>query len=532
MQMVRKYLIVFLVGLLVASCAQVGVISGGDRDQFAPKPVAKNVLPLNETTNFTGNSVVIPFDEYFKLVNPIQNIRIVPPHATIEVLVKNKTLTLSWKDTLESNTTYAIYLNNAVKDLNEGNDTIIQYVFSTGPVLDTLSYSVVVLDAWSGLPNDDCVVALYELQSSKLVSLAQPSNGVAKLNYLRKGEYRAVAFQDENNDLNLQDYEQLGFPDGGTIAVEDSSFDSIPFRIFKPKKNPEITTLKFISPCSFIVATNHPLISEGTVNNPFGSPRQNVSLYIDGALQTPFEQNSFSDDSLMFYFDKPEQNSIEVVYNYESFSDTVNYRFKLKEREAEIVIKPTSSGTFSPAKNVSFSINGPIESIDNDKVSIVNPLDSAQIIAFETKFYKSTFQLLFDREKAESVLVTFEQGAVKTKCGDSEEANAPIKLKSSNDYGSLNVNVSEYKSSIIVILLQRNKVVKTLIVKDVSSTIEFAELIPGDYTFKVIRDSNGNGKWDVGEYATLTQPEAVDIYSKKIKVRAGWTIDIPLTPKY
>ena len=194
--MVRKYFIVFLVGLLAASCAQVGTITGGDRDQFAPKPIAPAVVPLNETTNFTANGVEIPFDEYFKLVNPIQNIRIVPPHATIEASVKNKTLTLTWKDILESNTTYAIYLNNAIKDLNEGNDTIIQYVFSTGPFLDTLSYSVAVLDAWSNLPNDECIVALYELNSDKLVSLAQPSNGIAKLNYLHKGEYRAVAFQD------------------------------------------------------------------------------------------------------------------------------------------------------------------------------------------------------------------------------------------------------------------------------------------------------------------------------------------------
>ena len=530
--MVRKYFIVFLVGLLAASCAQVGTITGGDRDQFAPKPIALAVVPLNETTNFTANGVEIPFDEYFKLVNPIQNIRIVPPHATIEASVKNKTLTLTWKDILESNTTYAIYLNNAIKDLNEGNDTIIQYVFSTGPFLDTLSYSVAVLDAWSNLPNDECIVALYELNSDKLVSLAQPSNGIAKLNYLHKGEYRAVAFQDENNDLNLQDYEKLGFPDGGTITVEENTFDSIPFRVFEPKKNPEITTLNFIPPCSFIVATNNPIVAQSEINKPLGSPRQNVSLYIDGELRQPFEHDWFSDDSLMFYFDKPKQNSVEVVYNYETFSDTVNYRFKLKEREAPIVIKATNSGTFSPSKNVSFSINGPIEGIDNAKISIVNPLDSTQTIEFETKFYNSTFQLVFDREIAESVLVSFKKGAVKTKCGNSEEAKVPIKLKSVDNYGALNVTVSEYKGSIIVILLQRNKAVKTISVKDVSNTIEFTELNPGDYTFKIVRDSNGNGKWDVGEYVTLTHPEEVDIYSKKIKVRAGWTIDVPLTPKY
>ena len=77
--MAGKYYIIVLLGLLVSSCAQVGVISGGDVDRYAPKPVAEDVVPLNESTNFQGNSIEIPFDEYFRLMNPTQNIRMVPP---------------------------------------------------------------------------------------------------------------------------------------------------------------------------------------------------------------------------------------------------------------------------------------------------------------------------------------------------------------------------------------------------------------------------------------------------------------------
>ena len=84
--MVRNYIIVLLVGLLAASCAQVGIISGGPQDRFAPKPIAEDVVPLNETTHFTGNSVEIPFDEYFQLVNPTQNIRMV---LCVDVWISN-----------------------------------------------------------------------------------------------------------------------------------------------------------------------------------------------------------------------------------------------------------------------------------------------------------------------------------------------------------------------------------------------------------------------------------------------------------
>ena len=65
---------------------------------------------------------------------------------------------------------------------------------------------------------------------------------------------------------------------------------------------------------------------------------------------------------------------------------------------------------------------------------------------------------------------------------------------------------------------------------DTESPLVLTELTPGEYSFRVIRDANGNGKWDVGEYSTLTQPEAVDTYSKKTKIRANWTIDVTLTP--
>ena len=126
-----------------------GTITGGPRDETAPKPVEELMEPKNATTNYTGNSFVIPFDEYFQLNNPAQTIRMVPPHATVQAEMRKKTLYLSWEDTLEANTTYAIYLNGTVKDLTEGNDTTLQIVFSTGPVLDTTSYTLAIVDAFT-----------------------------------------------------------------------------------------------------------------------------------------------------------------------------------------------------------------------------------------------------------------------------------------------------------------------------------------------------------------------------------------------
>ncbi|NRA11112.1 MAG: Ig-like domain-containing protein [Crocinitomicaceae bacterium] len=521
--MVRNYIIVLLVGLLAASCAQVGIISGGPQDRFAPKPIAEDVVPLNETTHFTGNSVEIPFDEYFQLVNPTQNIRMVPPHAKIEASVKNKTLTLTWKDTLESNTTYAIYLNNAVKDLNQGNDTIIQYVFSTGTVLDTLSYSVMVIDAWSGLPIDDCVVALYELNSTKLISLAQPSNGIAKLNYLRKGEYRAIAFVDENNDLKLQNYEKVGFPNGGKISVDSTFFDSIPLRVFTPpSKKTGFNTITANAPCMHLLTT-HQKVRDS-----------NPKFYMNGDIISVSKMMWRSQDSVEINTGVITEGSVEYVMQYtfddSIVSDTLIYRIRPADRDKKIKIKKGSL-TIKPSSNVVFEVNGIIQSVDTSKIHLLNMSDSSAISVTTGFSNWSCFMLGFDRENIKNVKFTMDEGAVITECGTSEKFEQIRSFEPESTFGELNINVSKYSRALIVQLLKRGNLIKEITVENPQEMVSFKELWTGEYTFRVIRDSNGNGKWDVGDYATLTQPEQVDMYTKKIKVRAGWTIDIPLTPK-
>lgn len=125
----RKILILFLPVLLTA-CAQIGILSGGDEDVYAPKPLEDKISPPNESVNFTGNKVIIPFDEFILLNNPQQTIQLVPDHADLKATVQKKDLKIEWEENLQPNTTYVIYLNGTVKDATEGNDSLITYVFS------------------------------------------------------------------------------------------------------------------------------------------------------------------------------------------------------------------------------------------------------------------------------------------------------------------------------------------------------------------------------------------------------------------
>ena len=68
--------------LLLASCAQVGSITGGAEDEIAPQIQKTNLVA--GTTNFSGNSIEITFDEFILLNKPTETIFLVPSDAKVE----------------------------------------------------------------------------------------------------------------------------------------------------------------------------------------------------------------------------------------------------------------------------------------------------------------------------------------------------------------------------------------------------------------------------------------------------------------
>jgi uncharacterized protein (DUF2141 family) len=523
--MAGKHFIVLVLSALVSSCAQVGTLTGGDSDTTAPRPVLDKVSPPNASVNFQGKQVIIPFEEYFSLSNPVQNIRMVPPHASVTASVKKKTLTLQWEEDLEPNTTYAIYLNGAVKDITEGNDSTMQYVFSTGNIIDTLSYTVPVVDAWTGQPITGSVVGLFEPSTHKLVSFAKSNNGLAELKYLKPGTYELISFDDDNGDLEYQPGERVGFPDEGRITIEETTFDSIPIRMYAPIREPKIRTSKVIAPCSFLIGTNQPLNrTETTISVHYPD-----SVLLDAAVH-PFSVDWIADDSLLFYPGELSRTSGKIILNSPELTDTVSFRYRKNDFEEEVKIKAGNASGVKPSENLEFAINSFIYNVDTSIIALINLTDSSTIEHFTLKKSLFSFEIEIEKENVESVQVVIPKGTFITTCKPNESFSQEFTINSERKYGELNVHLEEYTTPIILQLLKGKKVVQEQFSSEEGSTILFHELEPGEYHFRVIQDLNSNKRWDVGEYLNYTLPEPVDTYSKKTKVRANWTIDVTLSP--
>ena len=52
----------------------------------------------------------------------------------------------------------------------------------------------------------------------------------------------------------------------------------------------------------------------------------------------------------------------------------------------------------------------------------------------------------------------------------------------------------------------------------------FRNLTPAKYKVRIIYDTNGNGKYDTGNFLLKVQPEKVVYYPEEIDVRSNWDI--------
>lgn len=161
-------LTLLMVIAVISACASLQQPQGGPKDTDAPKVLQE--VPKNLSRNFNGNKIEITFDEFFKLSNEYTEITISPETETLpNFKIKQKTLEINFKDSLEKNTTYSINFGKAIQDVNESN--ILKnysFVFSTGPKLDSLSIGGQVINTIDNKPVLDATVLLYPINKDSL----------------------------------------------------------------------------------------------------------------------------------------------------------------------------------------------------------------------------------------------------------------------------------------------------------------------------------------------------------------------------
>ena len=108
---------------------------------------------------------------------------------------------------------------------------------------------------------------------------------------------------------------------------------------------------------------------------------------------------------------------------------------------------------------------------------------------------------------------------------DSSEYN--LEILSKEDLGSILLDASNLDSTDIVCLLQNQKNIKQQKVKK-QNILQFEDLFPGDYSFKIIKDRDNNQKWTQWSLNPFKEPEQILWFNTPVKVRANWQMKMKL----
>lgn len=232
------HVIIFVaIGLICHSCATIGNPEGGPRDE-AP-PVLVSCDPLPNSLNITKKEIKLLFDEIVQLVSQNDKVVVSPVQKQAAIIkANNKTITITFQDTLLENTTYSIDFSDAIADNNEGNALEgFSFAFSTGDSIDIHQISGILLNARDLEPQKSTMVGVHTnfedtvFKRVPLVRIAKTNErGEFTIRNLKKGDYKLFALKDANSDYKFDSpSEDIAFLDEiiTPVAMAESVRDTI-----------------------------------------------------------------------------------------------------------------------------------------------------------------------------------------------------------------------------------------------------------------------------------------------------------------
>ena len=527
-----NFIFAFIIGFVFINCANRGTPDGGPKDETPPTIIKSD--PENYSTNFKGNEIRVYFDEYIKIKDLQKQLIISPPMKTQPDVTPlggaSKYITIKIYDTLQPNTTYAFNFGNSITDNNEGNPyPYYRYVLSTGDYIDSLSVNGNIVDALKKEPATFVNVALYEVDSTftdsiiyketpKYITNTLDSVTTFSIENLKPGKYMLMALKDGNGDNKFQQKtDQIGVNKSFIEVPTDSSYT---LRLFK-----EDVDFK---------ATRPRLLSGEKI--AFGYEGNYKDMNIEILSETPpeFEYRVTKDpktDTLNYWY-KPrlkEVDSLIFKVSKKEFEKEFTARISEQKRDT-LIISSEPSGTIAYSEDFKISSTTPLLNFDNSKITMMDKDSTA--VDFTTDFdtILNTYAIKFDKVEDNNYRIEILPEAFEDFFGDKNKdtLNYSLRTRKASDFGYARFTLVNATYPLIVQLTDKKGDVKVEQFVDKSGPIDFLNLDAGMYSIRIIHDTNGNKKFDTGNYLKKIQPEKVSHF-QEIEIRADWGIEETLS---
>ncbi|AWW33152.1 hypothetical protein DN752_11770 [Echinicola strongylocentroti] len=524
---------------------------GGPKDEEPPKLLSSN--PKDQSLNIKPENVTLVFDEFIKTENPQRNVIITPSldKSKMEFLALKNELRIKIGQELEDSTTYVFNFQKSIQDISESNPAEnLKLVFSTGNLIDSLRFIGKVSFLFpQQKPNmEDVIVGLYRIEDDTMDVFTDPpyyltqtdSTGNFEITNIKGGQYRAYAWQDDNNTSKAEDKSEPYAFIADTINIMEDVSGSY-FNLFKG----DLSDFK-INRTSSIGRTFDVVLSKYPATLKVNHPDLGTSLYYRvNEKNIRFYHTSLREDST--------QVSISVRDSVGFGVDTTFYASFMESDRRPENLTPTiaKDKDFLKDINTSISFNKPIKDIVYDSLFI--QYDTASFIKIEPRhisFKDSSLRstLLFSIPVNDTLSTTNYQFYasdstfidIEDQFNEKEIKTTFTKLDPENLADEVTGKIMVEELPIIVQLLSKNgEVSRETILRD-QYNYSFKKIKAGEYMVRAIIDRNDNGKWDPGNYNELRQPEPIYYYrdtenqSYLILLRGKWTnqnINIMPTPE-
>lgn len=513
--------------LVIASCARRGTPEGGPKDVDPPRYVSAS--PSNYSINFDRQEIRINFNEYVRLEQAQTQIVISPPMEIPPEITPmggpSRQVRIRLNDTLLPNTTYAINFGRSIVDNNEGNAlNFFRYVFSTGDYLDSLEVSGAIKDAYQATPDPFISVMLYEIDSTytdsavynrtpRYITNTLDSAITFQLENLKEGQYQLVALQDLNNNYKFNPAtEKIGFLDQPITIPTDSLFL---LNLFKEE-------LVFAPIRPALQGQQHIIIGHQGVPDP---NRLDIQLLppVPADFETRLTRDRETDTLHLWYKPELERDSLVFLLDSQEHLDTLMVRNRPAQRDS-LMFSFAPSGTLELNQELKILPTIPLQQIDS---SLINLLDRDTLpVPYELAYDAFRNEVILEFTKDEQQRYSFEAlpGAFRDFFGTTNDTlTTQYSTRALSDYGTIIMKIENIQAFPVIVQLTDDKYqVLDQKYSEGSSSFTFQYIRPGKYHVRLIYDTNGNGKWDSGNFLERRQPEEIIYFPELIEVRANW----------
>jgi len=519
-----------IISIFLTSCAKRGRPSGGVKDSIPP--IVIKSLPHNLNTEFKSKKFILDFDEFIQLKDVGQQLVVSPP-LKYPVIIKptlkaTKHLEVSIQDTLYDNTTYTFNFGQSIVDFNEGNPaSFLNYTFSTGAYIDSLSLRGGIEDSYANKPDNFVSVMLYAADSTysdSIVFKQQPryitntldSLTTFKINYLHEGQYYLVALKDLNKDNKFDPlFEKIGFL---ANPINIPSDENITLKLFKE-----------VAPTRVLSAKQE---SQNKILFGYQGDIDKVKLSLITPVSDDFKSLILkvpNKDSLYYWFKSPKLDSLKFTSPYDEKGIIDTFLIKTRKLPIDSLIVSIKDRKNMPlTEPVSILASTPIVEFDKRKILLLDKdtLRVDFIPLLDT--IENSLKLNFPIEAEQNYRVQLFPGALIDLMNNTNDSiQFRISIDELESFGRANIIIDSSLNSeqIIVELLDKDLNVVRSIIGDRSRKYTFDFIEPGTYFLRIIEDENKNGRWDTGIYLKKKEPEKVHYYPELLKIRSNWEVE-------